>query len=617
MPSPGIMVPHAKSMFPPVVIVVAFIGLVLSACQSERGDPPQSRGTNHTIGGSSTTALAANPFTEEPNPLDVEIELGGVSDSQSIGSDGGSLTVTTAGGVTFQLVVPANALVFDTMMTMTPIQISGWAAQPENFAAVQLEPSGLEFLDPAILTIQVPEPVEIAATGSVGYDGDGLDLRPVLADSLSGIPTIPITHFSGYGFVWNITEDYWDSWQGRRQRSNEKSLEAEVAVILGHDRQRQMLGMETVSLLDLLASIVSQWYDAVYEPRMDRAGNSCIEARVAAEGLRTFWRTIQLSGADLSDVYWDFHDSRTKQGSPPRYTFESWPENFEIMLIGLCDKEALEACVRTGDIVNLVLYVKDRQQMFDLVGGPPPEVGDGSAMLDLCARYELTMTVNSDYTSMGWQSLDDTQIPTNEGVTRNVLSLVVRLHWKPKSDVHPWLGEIVGEGTPVAEQLEWRYRTRVIGGGDHGIEVLDWGPWTECVIGPIDWPRWRVQLSSLEFAHEGEDRLTREFLDATIVFDELIAPLTTHTCSNGSSAVGNHFTYGFTIPGPGVPPWVFSSEPDLAATSVSGWHAERYPLIASREWIGSETITDIHLLGGGEKKSSQEARLELIHVPPT
>lgn len=114
--------------------------------------------------------------------------------------DGGTLTATAADGTIYTLDVPPRALLDDTTISLTPVTaIGGFAVGGTGLrAAVQAEPSGLQFLTPATLTItSSAEPAEPPV--AFGWDGIGTDFHRELATVAGGSLRVPVTHFSGFG----------------------------------------------------------------------------------------------------------------------------------------------------------------------------------------------------------------------------------------------------------------------------------------------------------------------------------------------------------------------------------------------------------------------------------
>ena len=115
--------------------------------------------------------------------------------SGSIGRSGGSLAT---GGLT--LTIPAGALSEDTTITVTPLlDLAGSPLAGSIVGGAKLEPEGLRFLKPALLSVLLPTgvaPESVVGFGSAS-DGSELHLQPhSLAD---GAISLRLWHFSTAG----------------------------------------------------------------------------------------------------------------------------------------------------------------------------------------------------------------------------------------------------------------------------------------------------------------------------------------------------------------------------------------------------------------------------------
>lgn len=119
----------------------------------------------------------------------------------TIGPQGGSVTASGSDGVVYRLDVPAHALPALVEIAMTPIRtISSLPYSGGLAAAVQLEPSGLVLVVPALLTIATTADL----TGDqrlVGFNfqGDADAFVPTAAIDGAGGLRVPVPHFSGAG----------------------------------------------------------------------------------------------------------------------------------------------------------------------------------------------------------------------------------------------------------------------------------------------------------------------------------------------------------------------------------------------------------------------------------
>src|SRR5262245_9778627 len=108
---------------------------------------------------------------------------------------GGTLTATAADGTSYALEVPAGALPDDETITLTPLAaVGGIPVGKRILAGVHAEPSGLQFVMPATLTITLPRAPAERLVGFV-YDGEGTDFGGTLAITDGPSARLRVTHF--------------------------------------------------------------------------------------------------------------------------------------------------------------------------------------------------------------------------------------------------------------------------------------------------------------------------------------------------------------------------------------------------------------------------------------
>lgn len=118
------------------------------------------------------------PFAAcDPTPVDPLAKVDPVPAAQTvsalIGSDGGTLELSSSDGAYFALHVPAGALT-DT----ATVAMSTRDATKEQRFQVEFSPAGLTFAVPATITIELPPDNAVASTGTLLYDGVPLALVP-------------------------------------------------------------------------------------------------------------------------------------------------------------------------------------------------------------------------------------------------------------------------------------------------------------------------------------------------------------------------------------------------------------------------------------------------------
>ena len=144
---------------------------------------------------------SSNPSAPgEPGDGRVALETS-AREAGTIGVGGGSIATTSSSGVTYTLEIPPNALPGDVEIAITPVSsISNLPFAGRLEGAVQLEPSGLELLKPAVLTIaKAPSTSATEQLVAFAYEGNAEAFEPAAAiDGTTEIRTL-VSHFSGAG----------------------------------------------------------------------------------------------------------------------------------------------------------------------------------------------------------------------------------------------------------------------------------------------------------------------------------------------------------------------------------------------------------------------------------
>ncbi len=185
-------------------LALVLIVLLLSACSGGGGSSSDNTADPGTEGDLAVEAT----ITEEPGPT-VDLPPGSlgsasfnldIARSQSVDylADGQGVTLqaTDAGGLTWTLEIPGDALMEPKTIKMTPLTAIA-ANTPGSLAGgILLEPDGLQFLSAAILKVTGPgaENYKLILTGN--QDGSGLEFAAVIAAAEGA--AAEIFHFSSY-----------------------------------------------------------------------------------------------------------------------------------------------------------------------------------------------------------------------------------------------------------------------------------------------------------------------------------------------------------------------------------------------------------------------------------
>jgi hypothetical protein len=151
--------------------------------------------------------------------------------------DGGDLTLLNESGVLYTLSFPTNAVSEPVQVSMTLVtNLVGQPFADTNWNAVVFEPSGLEFLSPALLTIQYLYESPPTNLASFWFSGDGTDFGLIPEQVYSNRVEFPVYHFSGFG--------------GAKMSSAEIQLQAQRRVNNRLDNLNQSIAQELKQLQD-------------------------------------------------------------------------------------------------------------------------------------------------------------------------------------------------------------------------------------------------------------------------------------------------------------------------------------------------------------------------------
>jgi hypothetical protein len=144
---------------------------------------------------------ARGPGLTPPKPLTVAPALNtNFRASAEIGSFGGTLNLTNAGGYVFSLNVPPGALDWSEVIQMTDVaQIQGLPLSDGLNAAVDLQPEGLIFDMPARLDITAPTPLNPSTVLGFGSMSDGSEFALSPSFITNRTVSLYLRHFTSAG----------------------------------------------------------------------------------------------------------------------------------------------------------------------------------------------------------------------------------------------------------------------------------------------------------------------------------------------------------------------------------------------------------------------------------
>jgi hypothetical protein len=325
-----------------------------------------------------------DPITVSPTLDDSRMVEGTISTA------GGQISATAADGTTFELTVPADALVTETLIQMIPVSSLEGMPFGTDPHAVQLEPSGLRLLNFATLTITPPTAIPADQQILFGYEGAGENLTLALPVVDSAAIAIELLHFSGAGVTSGTTAQTAAA-QPRLGADAEARISSAIAAELGRARQAALLGTEEDPPIDLDAidALMRQFQQQVVDPRVAAAGQSCAAGTLAVQTVLGQARQRALLGVGGGD-----------EGPPVEAALLD-------TVAGVCTREEYQRCHDQHVIQNMVPTWLGWARQAALLGGSEssPVIDAAEEYARKCLvfemRFESQATLSSD---SGWDS---------------------------------------------------------------------------------------------------------------------------------------------------------------------------------------------------------------------
>lgn len=267
--------------------------MVLAACQ------PAGK-----LFGGGKSKQYAYVFDANADTINVDILLDDAQSSSAlITTQGGSLSVTGEDGTLYTLNIPNDALLVDTTITMTPVAtLTGLPFGSADSLAVQLEPEGLTFNNFVTLTITPKQTIPVDQQLMFTYQGAGQDVILAFPVVDSNEIKMQLMHFSGYGVTKGLLADI-EPVRSRIGGTAERRIQSVAAERLGRERQAQLLGSEDDSAgLKDLVDLFDQYENEVVKPRIAAAGESCAAGQLALQTVLGFERQKQLLGMESNGM---------------------------------------------------------------------------------------------------------------------------------------------------------------------------------------------------------------------------------------------------------------------------------------------------------------------------
>lgn len=294
---------------------------------------------------------------------------------------GGTITTSAPDGSTFTLTIPAQALLSDEKISMTPLSaVSGDPLGLQLAAGVQLQPEGLQFVKPVTLTIDPATPVPAAEETSIVADADGSDLHLYPVESDPTTYTFHLMHFT-IAAVAHATPEARAEQMARIPAHHEAARAQELA---GVDAAAKSGDMSAEEAAERMRTLYRQVFDSTIRPRMFQAMTDWRVFVEAAIAWRSWEREVQLRG--FNDIISQAQESEMQA---------MYSEAFATFV-----KEFHRRCVEDRDLgaAQVLLALERRRQ---LEGG-----SDESAMImdriERCATFELEFDSRFEQTLNGY-----------------------------------------------------------------------------------------------------------------------------------------------------------------------------------------------------------------------
>ena len=341
------------------------------------------------------------PRPSHPRTVTPVLDAGHAASALVSAQTGGTLSAIAANGTRYTLTLPPGALLSDQAITMTPESSVGNSPLGALVGAVDLEPNGLQLLNPATLTIVAPGPVDVAHVAAFSAAGGGHDFGLVPLNRGNGI-ALTLEHFSSDGAA-----DASDA-QLKAAASDEPSdPEAQWEQAIALDTHG---GASDPSAIE--ADGVAYYRDVAL-PMANRALTDDTYADSAIAALVHFNRQVQAlrlaSDADIEALFGTFSDFLTR-------------------IMRNAARQRYQRCLKKNDLSELVRLLGTEHQ----AGVLNVDLGDASDYGEKCGHFQLTLTTSAIETRNTGDQIFHAQI----GV-ENDISLAIGAFGLPTGEAAP------------------------------------------------------------------------------------------------------------------------------------------------------------------------------------
>lgn len=212
--------------------------------------------------GGAQLPLPANPLSVGVTPDDARAA------SALVKMEGGAVSATGGDGTVFTLMFPADALLSDETITLTPVStVTGLPFAGGLMASVQLGPDGLQLVKPATLTIHTGAGTDALAMVGFGYRTGGAEFHLYPWQTVGPAVTLQLTHFSGYGVGVGSPDEA----SGDTPTAVEDQALQQLAAVAKALVDRGPGAAYTADEQAKIEAILRAWYSAAVGPQLSAA----------------------------------------------------------------------------------------------------------------------------------------------------------------------------------------------------------------------------------------------------------------------------------------------------------------------------------------------------------
>ena len=248
----------------------------------------------------SACGTGGGSFTPDasPRPLDVSVTLDeSRAVTQMVPTTGGTIEVTSEDGTLYTLMIPGDALLAETDLTVTPI--AGVRGAPVEGAAplgVHLQPEGLRFHQPVTLEVMPSGGNRQVEAASFSYSGAGKAFHgyPLALDPTS--LRFDLLHFSGYVLYLGSNLGAID-YEQFMPSDWESQLEHRAQELIGAERDAQVRGESgDPQFAENLEAILESYFRKEIAPLLPLIESDCEAARAYSAKVLAWTRQTHLFG---------------------------------------------------------------------------------------------------------------------------------------------------------------------------------------------------------------------------------------------------------------------------------------------------------------------------------